>query len=265
MRLWIHFLVSKSKPQLFTSYSCHFSQLRRQSSQRHCPKQHYPGHCSPFTAAKVHMPDEQEHREILIQVVSPPLQAGPGSCHPPKCTAGWSTLVLTSGSCHHHLKGCYSCLAGVHSERLWDFGSNRCSQTRSCNLHLAGIHNILHRNLERTAWKRMQQVLNTTELTGPGNHRTFSPIFPQVSYYNPSTSGRNDNLTVSTQLLCFCKSQKCNYGASTFSLPTQQLNCDPSASHTSEKKTHKRNQKCRQSVTQPLVSFIFYPAQYVDK
>lgn len=68
-------------------------------------------------------------------------------------TAGWSTLVLTSGSCHHHLKGCYSCLAGVHSERLWDFGSNSRSQTRSCNLDLAGIHNILHRNLERTAWK----------------------------------------------------------------------------------------------------------------
>lgn len=119
------------------------------------------------SAVKVHTLDEQKQREMLIQVVSPPLQARPGPCYPPKCrdggTAGWSTLVLTSGSCHHHLEGCYSCLAGVYGEGVWDFGSNSCSQTWSSYLHLAGIHNILYRNLERTAWKLTQQLLNTTK------------------------------------------------------------------------------------------------------
>lgn len=156
------------------------------------------------------MPDEQEQREMLIQVVSPPLQAEPGPCYPSKCrnggTAGWSTSFLTSGSCHHHLKGCYSCLAGVYSEGLWDFGSNSCSQTWSCYLHLAGIHNILHRNLERTAWKLMRQVLNTTDLTVTGSQRSFSLLFLGLFYYYPSISGRNDSPMASMLIFCFCKS-----------------------------------------------------------
>lgn len=181
---------------------------------------------------------------MLIQVVSPPLQARPGPCYPPECrdggTAGWSTLVLTSGSCHHHLEGCYSCLAGVYGEGVWDFGSNSCSQTWSSYLHLAGIHNILYRNLERTAWKLTQQLLNTTKWTVTGKQGPFFLLFLRLFYYYPSTSGRNDNPTASMPLLCFCKSQKRNNGASTFSLSTQQFSCDPSASHTSEKNAWKK-------------------------
>lgn len=185
------------------------------------------------SAVKVHMPDEQEQREMLIQVVSPPLQEGPGPCYPLKQrwgTAGWRTSVLTSGPCHHHLKGCYSCLAGIYSEGLWDFGSNSCSQTWSCYLHLAGIHNILHRNLERAAWKLMQQVLNTTELTVTGNQRSFSLLFPGLPYFYPSISGTNDNPTVSMLHPCSCKSQKRNGGASMYSLSTQEFSYVPRVS-----------------------------------
>lgn len=176
---------------------------------------------------------------MFIQVVSPPLQAGPGPRYPPKHrdggTAGQTTSVLTSGSCHHHLEGCNSCLAGVYSEGLWNFGSNSCSQTWSCYLHLAGIHNVLHRNLERTAWKLTQQMSNTAELTVTGKQRVFfSLLFRRLFYYYLSISGRNENPTASTLLLCFCKSQKSNDVASTFSLSTQQFSGDPSASHTSE-------------------------------
>lgn len=106
------------------------------------------------SAAKGHLTDEEDQREMLIQVASPPLQAGPGPCpNADRGIARWNSLVLTSGTCHHHFKRCYSCLAGVYSEGLGDFGSNSCTQTWSCYLHLAGIHNILHRNLERTACK----------------------------------------------------------------------------------------------------------------
>lgn len=110
----------------------------------------------------MHGPEEQEPREMFLQGHHHPCKQGQEHDTHPSAemgTARLSSSLLTSGSCHHHLQGRYSCLAGVYSKGLWDFGSNSCSQTWPCNLHLAGIHNILHRNLERTAWKLRRIVL----------------------------------------------------------------------------------------------------------
>lgn len=69
-----------------------------------------------------------------------------------------SKCIFTFRSGYGYRQRSDASFTAVHSEGLWDFSSHSRTNTRSRNLHLTGVNNILYGHFERASYNANKKI-----------------------------------------------------------------------------------------------------------